>query len=113
MAQDGSLADRLLAGDKRALARGISLVEDDDPAGWELVRAVYPRTGRAAVVGFTGPPGAGKSTLIAALVRHQRALDRTVGVLSLDPSSPFRGGGRLGGRLPMCAHFPHPRGVIR
>jgi LAO/AO transport system kinase len=113
MAQDGSLADRLLAGDKRALARGISLVEDDDPAGWELVRAVYPRTGRAAVVGFTGPPGAGKSTLIAALVRHQRALDRTVGVLSIDPSSPFRGGALLGDRIRLSEHFLDPGVFIR
>ena len=108
-----SLADRLLRGDKRALARGISLVEDDDPAGWELVRAVYPQTGRAAVVGFTGPPGAGKSTLIAALVRHQRALDRTVGVLSIDPSSPFRGGALLGDRIRLSEHFLDPGVFIR
>src|SRR3954462_10112286 len=108
-----SLAERLLAGDKRALARGISRVEDDDPAGWELVRAVYPRTGRAAVVGFTGPPGAGKSTLIAALVRHQRALDRTVGVLSIDPSSPFRGGALLGDRIRLSEHFLDPGVFIR
>ncbi len=113
MAQDGSLADRLLGGDKRALARGISLVEDDDPAGWELVRAVYPRTGRAAVVGFTGPPGAGTSTLLAALVRHQRALDRTVGVLSIDPSSPFRGGALLGDRIRLSEHFLDPGVFIR
>src|SRR5882757_2416868 len=67
MAADPDLAKRLLAGDKRALARAISLVEDDDPAGWDLVREVYPRTGRASVVGFTGPPGVGKSTLIGGL----------------------------------------------
>ena len=72
-----TLAQRLLRGDKRALARAISLVEDEDPAGWELVREVYPHTGNAQVVGFTGPPGAGKSTLIGALVKHQRALDRS------------------------------------
>ena len=113
MAQEGSLAERLMAGDKRALARGISLVEDDDPEGWELVRAVYPRTGRAAVVGFTGPPGAGKSTLIAALVRHQRALERSVGVLSIDPSSPFRGGALLGDRIRLSEHFLDPGVFIR
>src|SRR4029079_2409623 len=72
------LAKRLLDGDKRALARGISLVEDDEPDGWELVKAVYPHTGNAAIVGFTGPPGAGKSTLIGALIRHQRKLDRQI-----------------------------------
>ena len=83
-----SLAQRLLAGDKRALARGISLVENDDPAGWELVREVYPHTGKAAVMGFTGPPGAGKSTLLAALTKLKRARDQTVAVLSIDPSSP-------------------------
>jgi LAO/AO transport system kinase len=105
MAERGTLAERLVAGDKRALARGISLVEDDDPEGWELVRTLYPRTGNAAVVGFTGPPGAGKSTLIGALVRHQRGLDRTVGVLSIDPSSPFRGGALLGDRIRLTEHF--------
>src|SRR3954447_14345964 len=99
MADDRSLAQRLLAGDKRALARGISLVEDDDPEGWALVRDVYPETGRASVVGFTGPPGAGKSTLIGSLVAHQRKLERTVAVLSIDPSSPFRGGALLGDRI--------------
>ena len=76
MADDRTLAERLLAGDKRALARGISLVEDDDPEGWALVREVYPHTGNASIVGFTGPPGAGKSTLIGALVKLRRAHDR-------------------------------------
>ena len=64
-----TLAQRLLDGDQRALARAITLVENDDPAGWELVREVYPRTGQAAVLGFTGPPGVGKSTLLAALTK--------------------------------------------
>src|SRR5215218_2951989 len=110
---NNSLAERLLAGDKRALARGISLVEDDDPEGWELVRAVYPRTGNAFVVGFTGPPGAGKSTLIAALIRLQRARDREVAVLSIDPSSPFRGGALLGDRIRLSEHFLDPGVFIR
>ena len=88
MADDRTLAERLLAGDKRALARGISLVEDDDPEGWALVREIYPHTGSAAVVGFTGPPGVGKSTLIGRLIEHTRALERQVAVLSIDPSSP-------------------------
>ncbi len=108
-----SLAERLLAGDKRALARAISLVENDDPEGWALVREVYPHTGRAAVVGFTGPPGAGKLTLIAALVRHQRALERSVGVLSIDPSSPFGGGALLGDRIRLTEHFLDPGVFIR
>jgi LAO/AO transport system kinase len=107
------LAERLLAGDKRALARGISLVEDDDPAGWALVREVYPHTGSAAVVGFTGPPGAGKSTLISALVRHRRAEGREVAVLSIDPSSPFRGGALLGDRIRLSEHFLDPGVFIR
>src|SRR6476620_10691449 len=107
------LAERLLAGDKRALARGISLVEDDDPDGWALVKEVYPQTGNAAVVGFTGPPGAGKSTLIGALVRHHRAQDRQVGVLSIDPSSPFRGGALLGDRIRLSEHFLDPGVFIR
>jgi len=108
-----SLAERLLAGDKRALARAISLVEDDDPEGWDLVREVYPHTGRAAVVGFTGPPGAGKSTLIGALIRLQRERERTVAVLSIDPSSPFRGGALLGDRIRLSEHFLDPGVFIR
>jgi LAO/AO transport system kinase len=108
-----TLAERLLAGDKRALARAISLVEDDDPDGRELVREVYPHTGDATVVGFTGPPGAGKSTLIGALVKLQRARDRTVGVLSIDPSSPFRGGALLGDRIRLSEHFLDPGVFIR
>ena len=99
------MASRVLAGERRALARGISLVEDDDPAGWSLVREVYPHTGRAAVVGFTGSPGAGKSTLIAALVTRLRNLRRRVAVLSIDPSSPFGGGAVLGDRLRLSEHF--------
>src|ERR671920_161884 len=100
-----TLAERLLAGDKRALARGISLVEDDDPEGWALVQEVYPHTGRAAIVGFTGPPGVGKSTLIGALVRHARERDRQVAVLSIDPSSPFTKGALLGDRIRLAEHF--------
>ena len=91
-----TLAQRLLAGDRRALARAISLVEDDRPEGWALVNEVYPHTGQAAVVGFTGPPGVGKSTLIGALTTARREAGRTVGVLSIDPSSPFTHGALLG-----------------
>jgi len=99
------LTERLLAGDKRALARAISLVENDDPEGWALVREVYPSTGRAAVVGFTGPPGVGKSTLIGGLTAHSRRAGREVAVLSIDPSSPFTKGALLGDRIRLSDHF--------
>jgi LAO/AO transport system kinase len=102
---DRSLAQRLLDGDRRALARAITLVEDDRPEGWELVKEVYPHTGKAAVFGFTGPPGVGKSTLIGALTRARRAAGRTVGVLSIDPSSPFTKGALLGDRIRLSEHF--------
>jgi LAO/AO transport system kinase len=110
---DQPLAQRLLEGDKRALARGISLVENDDPAGWELVREVYPHTGKAAVVGFTGPPGVGKSTLMASLTRLERERERTVAVLSIDPSSPFTKGALLGDRIRLSEHFLDPGVFIR
>jgi GTPase len=100
-----SLAERLLAGDKRALARAITLIENDDPAGWELVREVFPRTGKARIVGLTGPPGVGKSTLIGALTAEMRKADRQVAVLSIDPSSPFTRGALLGDRIRLSDHF--------
>jgi LAO/AO transport system kinase len=108
-----SLAQRLLAGDQRALARAISLVEDDDPEGWELVREVYPHTGNATIVGLTGPPGVGKSTLIGTLTKLERARGRTVAVLSIDPSSPFTKGALLGDRIRLSDHFLDPGVFIR
>ena len=107
------LAERLLGGDKRALARAISLVENDDPEGWALVREVYPKTGRASVVGFTGPPGVGKSTLIGRLIELARAKEREVAVLSIDPSSPFTQGALLGDRIRLTDHFLDPGVYIR
>jgi GTPase len=101
------------AGDARALARGISLVENGDPVAYPLVRELYPETGKAAVVGVTGPPGAGKSSLIAALVAHVRESDRTVGVVSVDPSSPFSRGALLGDRIRLTDHFLDPGVFIR
>ncbi len=110
---ESTLAQRLLDGDRRALARAITLVEDNRPAGWELVRDVYPHTGQAEVVGFTGPPGVGKSTLIGALTKARRAAGRTVGVLSIDPSSPFTQGALLGDRIRLSEHFLDPGVFIR
>jgi LAO/AO transport system kinase len=109
----GSLAERLVAGDKRALARAITLIESDDPVGWELVREVYPRTGAARIVGFTGPPGVGKSTLIGALTAELRKAGREVAVLSIDPSSPFTRGALLGDRIRLSEHFLDPGVFIR
>jgi LAO/AO transport system kinase len=100
-----TLAQRLLEGDRRALARAITLVEDNRPEGWDLVREVYPHTGKAEVVGFTGPPGVGKSTLIGALTKARREAGRSVGVLSIDPSSPFTHGALLGDRIRLTEHF--------
>ncbi len=91
----------------------ISLVENDDPEGWALVKEVYPRTGRATVIGFTGPPGAGKSTLVGALTKLERARDRTVAVLSIDPTSPFTHGALLGDRIRLTDHFLDPGVYIR
>src|SRR3954466_12984253 len=102
-----------MAGDKRALARAITLVESDDPAGWDLVREIYPHTGRAAIVGLTGAPGAGKSTLIGALTKLRREADRDVAVLSIDPSSPFTQGALLGDRIRLTDHFLDPGVFIR
>jgi LAO/AO transport system kinase len=108
-----SLAERLVAGDKRALARAISMVENRDPAGDRLVAELFPRTGDARVVGITGPPGVGKSTLIGAICVELRKADREVGVLSIDPSSPFTQGAVLGDRIRLSEHFLDPGIFIR
>ena len=108
-----TLAAGVRAGDKRALARAISLVEDGDRLAYDIVRDVYGATGRAYAVGVTGPPGVGKSTLISALVRHVRKRERTVGVISVDPSSPFTHGALLGDRIRLADHFLDPGVFIR
>ena len=123
----GSLAERLLAGDPRAIARAISLIEDEDPSAADLMRAIFPSTGRAYLNGVTGPPGAGKSTLVDRLITALRTsgsdrdclapaerelpmrdnhdlAPRSVGVIAVDPTSPFTGGAVLGDRLRMLAH---------
>ena len=103
----------ILAGDRRALARSISLVEDGEPEGAEVVRRIYPSTGNAASIGITGPPGVGKSTLVSSLVGHLRGLGKSVGVVSVDPSSPFTRGALLGDRIRLADHFLDPDVYIR
>ncbi len=95
------LVERLLDGDRRALARAITLVESGDLGGRVILRRVYPHTGRAHLVGITGSPGSGKSTLVNALAREFRRRERTVGIVAVDPSSPFTGGALLGDRIRM------------
>jgi LAO/AO transport system kinase len=99
-----SLSERVLAGDPRAIARAISLIEDESPDGAALVRRIFAHTGRAYLVGVTGPPGAGKSTLVDRLTTEFRKADQTVGVVAVDPTSPFSGGAILGDRVRMQAH---------
>jgi LAO/AO transport system kinase len=94
----------VLAGDLRALARAISLIEDEAPAGAELVRQIFPHTGRAYLIGITGAPGSGKSTLVDRLTTEIRRQEKTVGVVAVDPTSPFTGGAILGDRVRMQAH---------
>src|SRR5687767_13263674 len=108
-----TLAAGVREGDRRALARAITLVENGDPLAYDLVREVYPETGSAYVVGITGPPGVGKSSLIAALVRRIREAEQTVGVISVDPSSPFTKGALLGDRIRLSEHFLDPGVFIR
>jgi LAO/AO transport system kinase len=107
------LAAGVRSGDRRALARAITLVENGDELAYELVRELYPETGKAFVIGVTGPPGVGKSSLIGALIRHVRDAGRTVGVISVDPSSPFTQGALLGDRIRLSDHFLDPGVFIR
>ncbi|MET0562601.1 MAG: methylmalonyl Co-A mutase-associated GTPase MeaB [Gaiellaceae bacterium] len=108
-----SLAAGVRSGDRRAVARAITLVENSEPLAYDLVRDLYPETGRAYAVGVTGPPGVGKSSLISALVRHVREQGRSVGVISVDPSSPFSQGALLGDRIRLADHFLDPEVFIR
>ncbi len=107
------LVRRVLAGDRRAVARAISLIENRDPRGPELMALVFPHTGGAAHIGLTGPPGSGKSTLVSALCRHLRGLGLTVGVLSVDPTSSFTRGALLGDRIRLSEHYLDPGVYIR
>ena len=101
---DETLTEQVLAGDPRAIARAITLVESASADGAALVKAIFGRTGRGYIVGVTGPPGAGKSTLVDRLTAHLRRAGRRVGVVAVDPTSPFTGGAILGDRVRMQAH---------
>jgi LAO/AO transport system kinase len=104
---------RLRSGDARALARAISTVENRT-AGWaELLKAIFPHTGKARVIGLTGAPGAGKSTLVDQMAKHYRKENRTVGIIAVDPTSPYTGGAILGDRIRMQDHYSDPGIYIR
>ncbi len=107
------LAERVLAGERRAIGRAISVCENADPAAEPLIAELWPHAGRAMTVGVTGPPGVGKSTLAGALVGHLRSLGKSVGVIAVDPSSPFTRGALLGDRIRMSDHFLDPEVFIR
>jgi len=107
------LAAGVREGDRRALARAISLVEDGDPLAYGVVADLYPQTGSTYSIGVTGPPGVGKSSLVSALIRLVRERDVTVGVVSVDPSSPFTHGALLGDRIRLSDHFLDPDVFIR
>ncbi|NJE01485.1 methylmalonyl Co-A mutase-associated GTPase MeaB [Thermococcus sp. JdF3] len=107
------LIERMLTGDKRATARLITLVENDEEKAREIISKIYPHTGNAYIVGITGPPGAGKSTLLDKLIRVARAEGKVVGVIAIDPTSPFTGGALLGDRIRMQRHSTDPGVFIR
>lgn len=106
-------ADRLFAGERTAVARAITAVENETDEARAVLAAIRPRLGRARLIGFTGPPGAGKSTLVGAYVAGLRAAGHSVGVVAVDPSSPFTGGAILGDRLRMTGHAADPGVFIR
>jgi LAO/AO transport system kinase len=111
--ETADLVSRVLAGDRRALTRVLTWVENGYPEGREALRELYPRSGRAHIVGITGPTGSGKSTLTGALAREYRRRERTVGIVAVDPTSPFSHGAILGDRIRMQDLTPDPGVFIR
>jgi LAO/AO transport system kinase len=107
------LIEQLRSGDARALARAISLIENRTPGWSELLKAIFPHSGHARILGLTGPPGAGKSTLVDQLARHYRKENCTVGIIAVDPTSSYTGGAILGDRIRMQEHFADPGIYIR
>ncbi len=107
------LIERMLKGDKRATARLITLVENDEEKAREIVKKIYSNTGRAYIIGITGPPGSGKSTLVDKLIKKARDEGNIVGVIAIDPTSPFTGGALLGDRIRMQRHSTDPGVFIR
>ncbi len=105
--------EKLRAGDPRALARAISAVENRSPGWSELLKALFPHSGRARIIGLTGAPGSGKSTLVDQLAKHYRKENHTVGIIAVDPTSPYTGGAILGDRIRMQDHFSDPGIYIR
>lgn len=113
LASPSDVADRILRGDPRAIARAATAIENRDGAAEALLALLFPHTGRAATIGITGPPGAGKSTLTGEMVRVLRGQDRKVAVLAVDPTSPYTGGAILGDRIRMQEHHADPGVFIR
>ncbi|HEX7807296.1 MAG TPA: ATP-binding cassette domain-containing protein, partial [Thermoanaerobaculia bacterium] len=111
MSELTSIVDGVLAGRTRPLAQAISLVESHDPRATRVLADVYPATGRARILGITGSPGAGKSTLVAAMAKFYRAQNKRVGIIAVDPTSPFTGGAILGDRIRMTELYTD-RGVF-
>ena len=110
---DDDFISSILSGDRRAIAKAISMIENEDSKISNIISEIYPKTGNAFVIGITGPPGTGKSTLINRLIENYRKLDKKIGVIAIDPSSPITGGSLLGDRLRMSNHNLDPNVYIR